>query len=542
MPLGFRWAVQSDVGTVRTNNEDSAFASPGVLVLADGMGGHAGGEVASVVATNRFARIDPGGGDIPAQLTGAGRETRAALHAMSVADPSLETMGTTAIALVSDGARLLAGHIGDSRLYLLRGEELFQVTTDHTHVQYLVDSGQIHPEQVATHPYRAMLLRSLDDQPGGTDLDLIEVDASAGDRLLLCSDGLSDYVAVPVIGRLLAAGTPDQAAAALVARALADGTRDNVTVVVADVEQGPVDDVAAAGGAAADPLVLSPEAAGALGAVMPELLTGSGDGAGDGAGVGAGDGAGADAGDGAGADAGDGADADVDAGAGASESGGGAGAGDGAGAGVGVGASESDAGAGIADARGDDFIDAGDSVGTGAPADDTDVDADVDADQDGRAHAGDPGIRADRGSDNAADATGAPADVAAESADDTAVQTPGHRQSAETAEPVAAVPSRAAVPAEAAAGSGSLEATESIESTGSTGSAEPGALGGSGRGESADTQRAPGTGDTSPYPEAATPISAQVPAPPPPRSGIPVAGVLAAVAILILGAAFVALL
>ncbi|WP_194928745.1 protein phosphatase 2C domain-containing protein [Pseudactinotalea sp. HY158] len=504
MPLGFRWAVQSDVGTVRTNNEDSAFASPGVLVLADGMGGHAGGEVASVVATNRFARIDPGGGDLPAQLTGAGRETRAALHAMSVADPSLETMGTTAIALVSDGARLLAGHIGDSRLYLLRGEELFQVTTDHTHVQYLVDSGQIHPEQVATHPYRAMLLRSLDDQPGGTDLDLIEVDASAGDRLLLCSDGLSDYVAVPVIGRLLAAGTPDQAAAALVARALADGTRDNVTVVVADVEQGPVDDVAAAGGAAADPLVLSPEAAGALGAVMPELLTGSGDDAGDGAG----DGAGADAGDGAGA-------------------------------GVGVGAGESDAGAGIADARGDAFIDAGDSVGTdtGAPADDTDVDAG----QAGRAHAGDPGIRADRGHDrdDAADATGAPADVAAESAADAAVQTPGAGQSAETAEPGAAVPSGETVPAEAAAGSGSLGATESIESTES---AEPGVFGGSGRGERADAQGAPGTGDTSPYPEAATPISAQVPAPPPPRSGIPVAGVLAAVAILILGAAFVALL
>lgn len=236
MAVSFRYAARTDLGTVRTNNEDSAFASPRLLILADGMGGHAAGEVASTMALRMFAEVDQGAeASFEQEFPRAGRATRRVLHAMSEADPILDSMGTTLVAIGSDGDRLTIGHIGDSRVYLLREDDLYQITSDHTHVQHLIDTGQLTAERARTHPYRSMLLKSLDDQPTGPELDLIGARAEAGDRLLLCSDGLSDYLEAEDIRSALATADRDEAADALIEAALQVGTRDNVTVVVADL-------------------------------------------------------------------------------------------------------------------------------------------------------------------------------------------------------------------------------------------------------------------------------------------------------------------
>src|SRR5699024_11693898 len=164
--------------------------------------------------------------------------TREILRGMSKADESLTTMGTTMTALQHEAGSFFVCHIGDSRLYTLREGVLTQVTTDHTHVQQLVETCRITREEVDTHPYRAMLLESLDDQPGGSAPDLIPLDLGAGDRVLLCSDGLSDYVPDDTIAQALHLPDRGAAADALVAAALRARTRDHVTENVADVATG----------------------------------------------------------------------------------------------------------------------------------------------------------------------------------------------------------------------------------------------------------------------------------------------------------------
>jgi len=278
MAVSFRYAARTDLGTVRTNNEDSALASPRLLVLADGMGGHAAGEVASTIALRMFAEVDQSEeSSFEQEFPRAGRATRRILHTMSEADPILESMGTTLVAIGCDGEHLTIGHIGDSRVYLLREADLYQVTSDHTHVQHLIDTGQLTAERARTHPYRSMLLKSLDDQPTGPDMDLIAAKAEPGDRLLLCSDGLSDYLLPEEIRSAVAAPDRDEAAQALIDAALAAGTRDNVTVVVADVvteEEGPGHPLAAAPmtvGAAHDGIALSEDASMALRHSLPDF-------------------------------------------------------------------------------------------------------------------------------------------------------------------------------------------------------------------------------------------------------------------------------
>lgn len=264
--LIFRSALRSDVGLVRENNEDAAYTGGELLILADGMGGHSSGEVASAVAVHTFAAAP---GEPPESFSTAAHRTRQTLRAMSGADPALETMGTTVVAVRAFGNEFFACHIGDSRLYTLRSGALTQVTTDHTHVQHLVETGRITRAEVATHPYRAMLLKSLDDQSGGSEPDLIPLDLHRGDRVLLCSDGLSDYVPEQVIANILNLPDREEAADALIAAALRGGTRDNITVIVADVDDGepnPED----FGGAASEGLALSDEAARALRKVNPE--------------------------------------------------------------------------------------------------------------------------------------------------------------------------------------------------------------------------------------------------------------------------------
>lgn len=279
MAVRFRAAAGTHLGTVRMNNEDSAVVSEQLLVLADGMGGHAAGEVASVLAVRVFSEVDHAPGtELNTNVIEAGRQTRRALVAMSDADPVLESLGTTLVTVVSNGDTVVVGHIGDSRVYLLRQDAMYQITTDHTHVQRMIESGQLTPDQARTHPYRAMLLKSLDDHSPGPDLDLIEITVRAGDRLLLCSDGLSDYLSAEQIGQALATADRTEAVEALIDSALQAATRDNVTVIVADVAVGepaePLDAPAAPAyaGAVLDGIRLSEPAARALAEALPGLV------------------------------------------------------------------------------------------------------------------------------------------------------------------------------------------------------------------------------------------------------------------------------
>jgi protein phosphatase len=237
--VAFRYAVRSDVGLTRANNQDSAYAGPHLLVVADGMGGHAGGDVASSVAVAFLAPLDdeaPSADDAAIDLNDAVEEAREELLRRVSEEPDLAGLGTTITALLRSGDRLVLGHIGDSRAYLLRDGELEQVTTDHTFVQYLVQTGKLEPEAAERHPQRSLLLRVLGDVDMGGGLDISARKAEVGDRWLLCSDGLSGVVSKPTLAATLTEETDvDQCADALIELALRAGGPDNVTCVVADV-------------------------------------------------------------------------------------------------------------------------------------------------------------------------------------------------------------------------------------------------------------------------------------------------------------------
>ncbi len=238
-----RATASTDVGPNRKNNQDSGYASGRLLVLADGMGGQAAGDLASSVVVHTVRRLDTAPtGDVLEALAGATHRANDRLSELVEEDPSLEGMGTTLIAMVFEAAdggpdRLSIAHVGDSRAYLWRGGGLAQLTTDHTFVQSLVDEGRITEAEARTHPHRALILRAL--QGGHTvDPDLFTLDVQPGDRVLLCSDGLSDYVEPDAIGRALGAGTIESAATELVRLALAAPTTDNVTCVIGEVVAG----------------------------------------------------------------------------------------------------------------------------------------------------------------------------------------------------------------------------------------------------------------------------------------------------------------
>lgn len=235
MTLVLRYAARSDRGLVRANNEDSVYAGARLLALADGMGGHAAGEVASQLVIAALAHLDDDepGGDLLAKLDNAVRSGNAAIAAQVEAEPELEGMGTTLTAILFAGDRIGLVHIGDSRGYLLRDGELSQITKDDTFVQTLVDEGRITREEAHSHPQRSLIMRALTGHE--VEPTLIMREARAGDRYLLCSDGLSDPVSDETI--LEALQIPDVAEAAyrLIELALRGGGPDNVTVVVADV-------------------------------------------------------------------------------------------------------------------------------------------------------------------------------------------------------------------------------------------------------------------------------------------------------------------
>jgi protein phosphatase len=240
MALMLRSAARSDVGLVRSGNEDSGYAGDQLLVVADGMGGHAAGELASAAAIATMSEVEPAGlGDVEAleRLSEAVVATSERIADVVSANPELAGMGTTLTALAWLGGeppRVAVLHVGDSRAYLLRDGEMRQVTRDHTYVQTLIDAGRITAEEATRHPRRNLLMRAIDGvHPAEPDVSVRE--ARAGDRYLVCSDGLCGYVSDPDIARLLALADPTAVVTALVDAALEAGAPDNVTCVVADV-------------------------------------------------------------------------------------------------------------------------------------------------------------------------------------------------------------------------------------------------------------------------------------------------------------------
>lgn len=238
MAVALRYAARSDVGLLRKSNQDSGYAGPHLLVVADGMGGAAGGDIASSVVVAHLAPLDDEvpSGDLLTRLKDAVYAAHDELVNRVAENPQLAGLGTTVIALLRSGNRFAMIHIGDSRAYVVRDGQMLQVTTDHTFVQHLVETGQLLPEQAEHHPQRSVLLRVLGDNEADIILDEWAHQARIGDRWLLCSDGLSGVVSAETIAQTLG-GIEDlgECAEALVELALRGGGPDNVTCVVADV-------------------------------------------------------------------------------------------------------------------------------------------------------------------------------------------------------------------------------------------------------------------------------------------------------------------
>lgn len=235
------YTARSHLGMVRENNEDSAYAGPRLLALADGMGGHAAGEIASQFVVAALARLDEDepGQDLTGALTRALTVGNEAIASHVEAYPETDGMGCTATALLFDGRRMGLLHVGDSRAYLLRDGTLTQITKDDTFVQSLVDRGELSADEAHTHPRRSLILKALTGEP--VEPTAVIREARVGDRYLLCSDGLSDPVSTETIAETLATGTVEEAADRLVQLALRSGGPDNITVVLADVLDSPRD-------------------------------------------------------------------------------------------------------------------------------------------------------------------------------------------------------------------------------------------------------------------------------------------------------------
>lgn len=238
MPFAFHYAARSDVGMVRSENQDSGYAGPRLLAMADGMGGHAGGDIASSTVIGALVDLDGealGSSEASSALLQRISAANDQLADMAKAEPRLQGMGTTLIAILRSHNKLVLAHIGDSRAFLARDGKLTQITKDHSFVQSLVDEGRITEDEAIGHPQRSLVTRVLtgqqDDEP-----DVTVREARIGDRYLIASDGLTDYVAGDTIAELVLAGQPPGTTAdRLVELALKAGAPDNVTIVIGDV-------------------------------------------------------------------------------------------------------------------------------------------------------------------------------------------------------------------------------------------------------------------------------------------------------------------
>ena len=239
MTLRLRYAAVSDVGRVRKDNQDSGYAGPWLLSVCDGVGGAARGDIASATAIGQLRRIDsPPAPDHTADellglVAGALHRAHDRIGELVEDDPSLSGTSTTATLALFDGTQIAIGHVGDSRGYLFRGGHISQLTHDHTFVQTLIDEGRITEAEARVHPHRNLILQAID---GARDLepDLFVIQLQAGDRLMLCSDGITASLDDGRLADILATGTPDYAAVELTRASLEAGTTDNVTCIVAD--------------------------------------------------------------------------------------------------------------------------------------------------------------------------------------------------------------------------------------------------------------------------------------------------------------------
>ena len=253
MTLTLRYAARSDRGLIRSGNQDSVYAGPRLLAVADGMGGMAAGDVASNIVIATMAPLDE---DVPGNamidtLRGAVDLANQQIRDAVEANPAMEGMGTTLTAMLFSGSKMGMIHIGDSRAYILRDGEFAQVTKDATYVQLLVDEGRISLEEANSHPQRSLLTRALDGRDADPEYSVRQV--KTGDRYMLCSDGLSGVVSAETIESTLREYVdPNQCASRLIELALRGGGPDNITVIVADVtDENIVEDQPIVGGAAA---------------------------------------------------------------------------------------------------------------------------------------------------------------------------------------------------------------------------------------------------------------------------------------------------
>jgi len=270
-PLIMRYAARSDVGRVRSKNDDSAYAGRHLAVVADGMGGHAGGDVASAATVLDMLHLDrddydAAAGEADTVLADEIQTANSLLSELVHINPKLAGMGTTVTALLLAGGKLHFAHIGDSRAYRLRNGKFEQVSVDHTFVQRLIDEGRLRPEEAETHPHKNVLMRVLGDVDASPELDLDVLDVEPGERWLLCSDGLN-YVAGHVVERTVRE-TPNlrECAEKLIDLTLEAGSPDNVTVLMMEIAEQTSDDVNTAAvnvvpGPAPGPAVVPPTAA-----------------------------------------------------------------------------------------------------------------------------------------------------------------------------------------------------------------------------------------------------------------------------------------
>ena len=239
MPGTNKAAAVSHVGKIRSNNQDSGYAGRGMFVVADGMGGHAGGDVASAIALHRIREADreyQNAAEAEFALQSALMAANQQLAETVFEHPELTGMGTTVSAMIRVGDQIALAHIGDSRIYRYRDGELTQVSTDHTFVQRLVDSGRITEEEAMVHPRRSVLMRVLGDVDAAPEIDTWVLDTRPGDRWLICSDGLSGVVKYDDLKAALASKDgPRQVADKLIRQSLDAGAPDNVTVVILDI-------------------------------------------------------------------------------------------------------------------------------------------------------------------------------------------------------------------------------------------------------------------------------------------------------------------
>lgn len=265
-------AAASNVGVIRSSNQDAGYAGTYLNVVADGMGGHAGGDVASHLVIRHMLQLDKEYPDVASaqkDLVATLLQANDMLSDLVFEHPELAGLGTTVSSFIRVGNQVVVGHIGDSRIYLLREGNLSQVTVDHTFVQRLIDSGRITEEEAHDHPRRSVLMRVLGDVDASPEIDTMVLDVAVGDRWLLCSDGLTGVVFGERLQNFLSEqATADDVADTLIQASLTGGAPDNVTVVIVDIVPGKLDKVAELVGSAAGPMPLK--------APAPRLIPSSG--------------------------------------------------------------------------------------------------------------------------------------------------------------------------------------------------------------------------------------------------------------------------